>query len=237
MKIEQIKADSASERVVKQLLANMEAGALKTRDRLPTQEKLAEMLGVGRSSIREATNALAIMGYLEITQGRGTFIKSTNPSNTLDKSPLKNFAQNADLFNLIEIREVLETYVVEKASQIADEEHLLQLKKVVMKLEEAQHDVAKFIAVDLEFHIALALAAKNREISEIIRQIHATVNNRVPVAFNTSRPDKVYKAVDTIKKVYEYVVSGQGKQAVRCMRNHLGTTKEALMKEIQSRMD
>jgi DNA-binding FadR family transcriptional regulator len=33
------------------------------------------MLGVGRSSVREAINALVVMGYLEPLQGKGTFIK------------------------------------------------------------------------------------------------------------------------------------------------------------------
>lgn len=237
MKIEQIKADSASERVVKQILTNLEAGELKIGDRLPTQEKLGEMFGVGRSSIREATNALAIMGYLEITQGKGTFIKSTDPSHKLDKSPWKNFIQNADLFNLIEMREVLECFIVEKAAHRADEAQLQELSRIVSRLEKCENDVPNFISTDLEFHVALAVAAKNPEIGELIKLIHITANNLVPVAFNTSRQDNIIKAIQTIKKVYEYVVNGEAAKAVRSMRNHLDTTKEALIKEFQSQIE
>ncbi len=236
MKVEQIRADSASERVVKQILSNLETGELKPGDRLPTQEKLGEMFGVGRSSIREATNALAIMGYLEITQGRGTFIKSADPSNKLDKSPLKNFVQAADLFNLIEMREVLECFIVEKAAMRADEDQLKRLSGIVARLEQCENDVADFISTDLEFHVALAVAAKNPEMGELIRLIHVTVNNRVPVAFNTSRKDKVINGIKTIRNVFEYVVSGEATKAVRSMKNHLDTTKEALIKELQSQI-
>ncbi len=236
MKVEQIKANSASERVVKQILSNLESGDLKSGDRLPTQEKLGEMFGVGRSSIREATNALAIMGYLEITQGRGTFIKNIDPSNKLDKSPLKNFVQNADLFNLIEIREVLECFVVEKAAQRADEEHLQHLGDIIYRLEKYENDVAKFISIDLEFHVALAVAAKNKEISEIIKLIHVTINNRVPVAFNTSRKEKVVKGIKTLKSVLKHVENGEATRAVRSIKNHLDTTREAIMKELQSQI-
>ena len=78
-----VRADSAPERVVKQILKNLEAGHMQPGEQLPTQEKLAEIFGVGRSSIREATNALSIMGYLKIIQGKGTFISEKLP---VDKS-------------------------------------------------------------------------------------------------------------------------------------------------------
>ncbi len=235
MKVEQIKADSASERVVKQILSNLETGELKPGDRLPTQEKLGIMFGVGRSSIREATNALAIMGYLEIIQGRGSFIKSKEPAPKNTPPPLDRLVENANLFNLIEIREVLECYVVQKAAERADDEHLSQLKHTVDNLEECRKDVGKFITNDLAFHLALALAAKNREIGELVELIHVTINNRISVAFTTSRQDKVIKAIETARKIYEHVIAGEKNQAVRCMKNHLDTTKQALMNELQSR--
>jgi hypothetical protein len=50
-------------------------GELAPGSRLPAQRDLARMLGVGRSSVREAINALVVMGYLEPLQGKGTFIK------------------------------------------------------------------------------------------------------------------------------------------------------------------
>ena len=64
MQIEIIRADSAPERVVKQILKNLETGNMKPGEQLPTQEKLAEIFGVGRSSIREATNAMVFIGRL-----------------------------------------------------------------------------------------------------------------------------------------------------------------------------
>ena len=102
MQIELIRADSAPEKVVKQILKNLETGNMQPGEQLPTQEKLAEIFGVGRSSIREATNALAIMGYLKIIQGKGTFISEKLPADSSARVSDKDFLADANLFNLVE---------------------------------------------------------------------------------------------------------------------------------------
>ncbi|MEH6403570.1 MAG: GntR family transcriptional regulator [Sneathiella sp.] len=48
---------------------------LKGGDRLPTEPELQELLGVGRSTLREAMANLESKGTLERIQGKGTFIR------------------------------------------------------------------------------------------------------------------------------------------------------------------
>ena len=98
MQIKLIRNESAPEGVVRQILNNLETGIMKPGDKLPTQEKLAQRFGVGRSSIREATNALAIMGYLKIIQGKGTFISENIPAAESIETPKSNFLGDANLF-------------------------------------------------------------------------------------------------------------------------------------------
>ena len=45
-------------------------GELAPGSQLPSQRDLAQMLGVGRSSIREAINALVVMGFLSRSRAR-----------------------------------------------------------------------------------------------------------------------------------------------------------------------
>lgn len=228
MIIKEIKTDSASDTVVKQILSNIESGDLKPGDRLPTQEKLGEMFGVGRSSIREATNALAVMGYLDITQGKGTFIKSKSPVTTQSDSQFKGLTEEANLSNLIVIREILECYAVEQAAARADEEQLVAMRRALNELEECRENVGNFLKCDLKFHLAVANAAQNKEIGEVVKLIHNTTNTRVPVAFTTSRMDNIEKAIETAKKTYTHIVNGEGKQAARSLRNHLAIAKNDL---------
>jgi len=232
MKIRQIETNSASDTVVKQILANIEVGDLKPGDRLPTQEKLGEMFGVGRSSIREATNALAIMGYLEITQGRGTFIKSSNPFSAGKENSSGMFGEGANLFNLIELREILECHAIEQAAMRASDEQLSALQQAVVNLEDCRENVNNFLGADLEFHLAIARAGNNPELGEVIQHIHNTTNTRVPVAYTTSKTQNIVKAIDTAGKIYFHIVKGEFGQAQRCLRNHLEISKEALSNEI-----
>ena len=228
MQIKLIRSDSAPEGVVKQILKNLETGIMKPGEKLPTQEKLAEKFGVGRSSIREATNALAIMGYLKIIQGKGTFISEKLPVDNSLGTPGRGFLGDANLFNLVEIREVLECYVVQKAAERADSRQLALLSKAINSLEKCAIEREKFLIEDLNFHIAIANAANLPEVGKIVEVIHTQINKLLSVVFTTSKPEAVLEAIESAKGVYTFIVSGEGRQAARCMRNHLDASANAL---------
>ena len=68
-----VKRNSTPELVMKQILESIESGKLKPGDQLPTEQQLIEMFGVGRSTIREATSTLSMLGSLQSIQGKGLF--------------------------------------------------------------------------------------------------------------------------------------------------------------------
>lgn len=70
MSFEAIKKSSAVSQVTEQILEQIKKNILPPGSRLPSQRDLAVQLGVGRSSIREAVNALVVRGYLEPIQGK-----------------------------------------------------------------------------------------------------------------------------------------------------------------------
>jgi GntR family transcriptional regulator, transcriptional repressor for pyruvate dehydrogenase complex len=232
MKVEQIKSYSAPERVVKQFLRNLETRETQPGQKLPTQEQLAKMFGVSRSSIREAMNALSMMGYLEITRGRGSYIREELPSNTNSSSFPKDLFEHANLYHLMEIRELLECYAAEKASKMASEDKIAQLRMATEKLEESITDLRKFSSADLNFHVALAEAANLPELGDLLKGIYKIFYNKLPVVFATSKEEKVAKSIDTAKCALDYIIKGEGKQAARCMRNHLSSYNEELKDEL-----
>ncbi len=177
------------------------------------------------------------MGYLEIIQGKGTFVQSSLPPKTDTCSGVSDFTTNPNLFNLFEIREVLECHVVEKAARIANEEQLALLSKAVRKLSESIHESQNFLAEDLNFHMQLANAAELPEIAEIIKNIHTTINMKFPVLFTTTQKEKISLAIDTANRVYHYVLSGEVGPATRCMRNHLNIAKEAIRTKLMEEID
>ena len=67
------------EQVIDALTAPIESGEWPPGHRLPAVTGLAAELEVGRSTVREAVQALAHRGLLEVAQGRGTFVAEPAP--------------------------------------------------------------------------------------------------------------------------------------------------------------
>jgi GntR family transcriptional regulator len=66
---------SMSDKIQESLLTMIRERKLKPGDQIPTEIELCDLLGVGRSSLREAVAQMISHGLLERVQGRGTFIR------------------------------------------------------------------------------------------------------------------------------------------------------------------
>jgi DNA-binding FadR family transcriptional regulator len=65
-----------SQVVLDQVLAQIRDGSLRPGDRLPSEYELMRMLGVGRSSVREALRGLISLGLVDTRPGRGAVVLS-----------------------------------------------------------------------------------------------------------------------------------------------------------------
>jgi DNA-binding FadR family transcriptional regulator len=62
------------EQIADHLVAELRRGALRPGLKLPGERELAQRLGVGRASVREALGALQVRGIVETRPGAGSFI-------------------------------------------------------------------------------------------------------------------------------------------------------------------
>ena len=72
-----LKTENLSERVVLWLKQAILDGEFHPGDELPSEAEMCAMLGVGKSSIREALKMLQMIGVVEIRQGKRSRICST----------------------------------------------------------------------------------------------------------------------------------------------------------------
>ena len=68
---------SLAEQVADKLSEMIQEQALAEGQKLPNEFELAELLNVGRGTIREAVKLLVSRNVLEIQRGRGTFVKQS----------------------------------------------------------------------------------------------------------------------------------------------------------------
>ena len=69
--VHKTRASRAIEAQVRALIAGIRA---QPGDRLPSERVLAQALGVGRSTLREAVRVLEVVGLIDVRPGAGTFV-------------------------------------------------------------------------------------------------------------------------------------------------------------------
>jgi GntR family transcriptional regulator, transcriptional repressor for pyruvate dehydrogenase complex len=137
--------------------------SLRPGERLPSERHLASLLRVSRVVVREALRVLAVRGMVDVRPGRGTFIKQVEADHAIESLGLflrlrRDPRASADL---LDVRDVLEMAIAERAARNASPEDLLELEDAIASMVEHRTDGDEFVGHDLTFHLALARATHN----------------------------------------------------------------------------
>jgi GntR family transcriptional repressor for pyruvate dehydrogenase complex len=155
--------------------------ALRPGDSLPSESELARSFDVSKPVIREALRQLAVMGVVEIRQGRPSCISQ------LSAKPLELYlrlavrAQPEGLREALELRRALETQIVVLAAERWNEDHLEALRGALGQMERNKDGHQEWIAADLAFHKALAVASGNILLSLLIEAMTGTMEDTIRV--------------------------------------------------------
>lgn len=217
-----IKRISVIEEIFNILYKRVISKEYKPGDLLPSQDKLAEELGVSRNSIREAINRLASLGIVQSKQGVGTFITPSGEisSHIVNIFNSLNLAPN-DGLEISEIRLALERTIVRLASVKATAEQIAKLEQNLKLQNKAvsNGDIEEFRNLDIQFHLLLADASGNN----ILRQL-LEANLRIfqdVILSVISEPTTFELSYNYHKRVFEAVASHNAKQADRLVMEHI----------------
>ncbi len=231
MKITAIQKASTPELVVRELLQNIKEGSLQPGDKLPPERELAQAFHVSRSSVREAISALVLVGYLEVTQGKGIFVKNDIPSPYIFSSTLRDVLDAYWTLDVIETRQIMECSLVKLAAARADGNDIKKLRETLVHMEKNLDNLEGFYRADFEFHNAICEATNNEVMSEmlkiIIAKTHAHYMKFMPDAL--CKPDE---AVSTARRIVECIVQRDAEQACQEMVKHLNLVSSELVRLI-----
>lgn len=145
--------------VAQEIQRRITAGVLREGDQLPSVEQLATDFGVSRTSIREALQALAARGVVEIKHGRGTFIRATIERVDSHTTWIKE--QQYALQELCELRLAVETTAARLAAVKATPAEIEQIAAAIEAMRSAETP-EQIITRDRQFHETIMRAAHNR---------------------------------------------------------------------------
>lgn len=188
-------------------------------ERIPPERELCQTLGVGRSSLREATKALELIGLIETRLGDGTYV--CRRSDYLSRPLLWAIAGSgaSESTELIEARKLIEVELAGSAALRATPEDLKQIGIHLDEMEVFLSDVAKFQAADIAFHVAVGEAGHNRILMNCLHLIRNLMFNWIRVAL--AKPEVAVEAVEQHRAIFLAIAKRNPTEARAAMKSHL----------------
>ncbi|MSP13505.1 MAG: FadR family transcriptional regulator [Chloroflexi bacterium] len=128
---------------------------LRPGERMPTEEYMAENLGVSRTAIREALRSLEALGIIEARQGFGRVVCEFNFNAILRNLSYGLAFQNHTILQVTEIRKALDAYFIEMAIQNISAEDIAELFAIVEQMREHSAKNLNIADEDYAFHALL----------------------------------------------------------------------------------
>ncbi len=159
-----VRVARASDDVLRQIKASIQDGKLGPGARLPSEKDLAEQFGLSRITIRDALRVLESQGLVEIKVGAGGGAFVTQPDAQRLMASLTDLLrlQKASMNELVESQLVIETAIVTFAAERATGTDFEAMQRAIDAARAGYSSGnPRFTSHSVDFHIALAEAAKN----------------------------------------------------------------------------
>ena len=157
------------------LRAMIASGELQPGQRIPTEGRLCEQLGVSRGPLREAVRMLGALGVIESRHGSGTYVSALEPSNLIGALSLTlELMPPEGLLSLYEVRRVIEAHATAQAASRITDRELATLVDLARRIEGAAEDDP---ATDLDgqFHDVIADASGNPATAALLKAFRSRV--------------------------------------------------------------
>jgi GntR family transcriptional repressor for pyruvate dehydrogenase complex len=167
---------TAAESISERILAAVAVGVLQPGEQLPAERELAEMLGVSRTTIRQALARLAALSIIESRRGRagGTFVADRG---AVDAGTTQRILEpiRREIQSLHDYRALIQELIARTAAVRHDARHDADIKRALAAYTEAD-DVAASRLADRALHDAIAAAAGNEHLAKLGRELASRVN-------------------------------------------------------------
>ena len=212
IQLKRIKSESVVQQIIDSLVEAMIRKELRPGDQIPTEMELAESLGVGRNSVREAIKILVYFGVLEIRRAEGTYVCEGFTETMIDPIIYGIILDKAGSYEyLMELREIMEAGVLKLAMQNAEEEEIkklrIQLDRMKREIEIGPDNVDRVFHEDNEFHSIITAMGHNplvQKIEAVVRTLtHSMRYETVRTMIESGKGQELYQAHAKLLQILE----------------------------------
>ena len=170
-----VKRYPLSKQVADKLETMIESGEYPVGSRFPTEVELIKMFGVSRNTIREAVQSLASAGVLEVKQGDGTYVKSSNRFN----ANMSMKYEQVSLEDIKETRNALEVTIASLTAKRRTDEDMENIEAALARRKESKETVKENTLADVNFHMAIAEGCHNQIITDLYKSISSYLERHI----------------------------------------------------------
>jgi len=220
------KTENLTSQVFEQLKDQIITGKWKPGYKIPSENKLTEILNVSRITIREALQALVVLDLLEKKRGQGTFVRNSFTESFISSLlPLIQFDRSQAVY-MHEYRKIVEIGSIELVVERASNDDIRRLKEILEKMKKyRENNLEKFALEDLNFHLALSQITKNPIIIRanfVIKDFFRNHMVKIVEAMGTE-PGLYYH-----EKMIQAIENKDRKEARQLMKKHLENNENYL---------
>lgn len=232
--INSVRPVAAYELVVEQVKRAIFLGRFVPGDKLPPERELAAQMLVSRTTIREAMRVLEGEGLITVKRGAtgGLVVQAQSGLRPHEIEPYME-AQREMLDTIYEYRIANECMAARLAAARRSKEQLRRMAAAVKamgqlcetpEMRATMANIARFRALDSEFHLAVAEASGNRLIRKAVEDARTAMF--LPIG-------KVFKKLEDSanehhEELFAAISDGDPDRAAEAMRRHIVTTRESL---------
>ncbi|CAM5670123.1 FadR/GntR family transcriptional regulator [Streptomyces atroolivaceus] len=217
--------------VSRRLIDYLMSGQVEPGDRIPSERRLTEMLGVNRPTVREAIKSLGFLGLLEIRQSSGTYFRGTDSDVLYRLFELGLVLGEQGSRDMVQARAELEVAVAGLAAQARDETGVELLRARLAAMRECPDE--EFPEADTAFHAALGELAGNTVLRDMLKSMRAMIQRGWVERTGTVRPREV--AYGDHVPIFEAVAKGDVEAARTAMARHMDGASRRLMEALDQR--
>ena len=202
------------------------SGAIPPGATLPVEPSSARRSASAASPSARRCKSLEAKGLVLARQGYGTTVTPPEEWNLLDPVVLAATVQHDEelvvLDQLVDIRSTLEAQMTAQAAELATDDDLRAIERLLARLDEETAVPARFIETDVAFHDRILQASHNRLGRSIIRILHAQA--RTTYLYNGT-PDETAceRANAEHRAVAERLLARDSDGAAQAMAAHIQT--------------
>ncbi len=219
-KFQKVAVESPVDIIIGQIRSLIVSGNLKPGDKLPSERKLSELFGVGRTYVRDAIKKLEFFGILKPLPQSGTVVTGT------DISVLEGLFTNIiklnkkDFFYLVETRVLLERESARLAALRRTDKDIEDIWKAFYAYEDQVKKNLTGVDQDFNFHLKIAEVSQNPVIKSLMLIVIPDILNAYR-KLNVCGEGRYLKSISEHIEIIKMIEKQDGEGAAKMMEKHL----------------